>query len=232
MDPIVLGDNEEIEIYGDRLTVPEKSRSRILIRNVVKGAPPPPPVEPPPDPDPEPIPDAENRIINGKLMNEQGQGSLEGWLQEEDKVWFNTHTPLFECNKTYLIQGDRDFPPPAGGNVWKGGNPSTATIWTLTRDNLPQHTQVNLSWVCAHHMFTGIAWWDLFGRNSAAEEWTALGTFNIVEGVPLDKTCNQVGPHAIPVPAGGFRQYRLLAEVTLASDRDGVVFGDIRLGLK
>ena len=81
-DPIVLGDNEEIEIYGDRLTVPEKTRSRILIRNVVKV---PPPVEPPPDPG------------DGEVVFEDGFENWPGeWTQTPAAPlmweWGNTNT--------------------------------------------------------------------------------------------------------------------------------------------
>lgn len=187
----------------------------------------PPPIEPPPFPPPS----GDNRIPNGRLEDAGGNASLLGWLQEPTKVWMNTHAPRPGC-EGHFIQADRDFPPPAGGNVWKGGNPSSATIETFTAEDLPAHSEVWLSWICAHHMVAGSAVWELSGRVDSDAPWSAPDVFDITAGVPGTKICAAVGPVKILVPAGGFRQYRLRAAVTLASNADGVIFGDVKLTVK
>ena len=222
---LIPGEKVIITTLGDvgRLAVPVKTRKRVEVVDTS--------VPQPPDPDPDPIPSGENRIPNGKLEDAQGNASLAGWVQVPGKEWFNTHAPRPGCDG-HFVQGDRDFPPPAGGNVWKGGNPSTATIETFTAADLPQHSEVYLSWTCAHHMQVGTALWQLDGRNGADTDFSAVGVFSIVEGVPGTKICMAVGPKLVQVPAGGYREYRLRATVTLASDADGVIFGDIKLILK
>lgn len=228
MNTINLDPGEEVEITGTNLILPDIARNKIVVRSKVK-----PGVPPPPDPDPEPIPppSGENRIANGRLEDAQGNASLDWWFQEPGQVWFNTHSPRPGC-VGHFIQGDRDFPPPAGGNVWRGGNPSSATIETFTAADLPQHSEVYLSWSCAHHITTGSAVWQLEGRQLPAADFSDLGEFSIVAGVPGTKVCKVVSAPKIVVPAGGFRQYRLRAAVTLASDGDGVIFGDVKLTVK
>lgn len=186
------------------------------------------PITEPPKPPGEP--GGDNLIVNGKFQDASGAASLAGW--DQDKDWFDTHEPRPDCLGTRHAQADRDFGPGVV-NAWEGGNPSTASIWTETEEDLPEHSEVWLSWVCAHHMVKGSAVWELDGRSGPDEDWMPFTSYGIVFGVPGDKSCRAVPPRLATVnKPGGFRQYRLRATVTLADNRDGCIFGDVRLWVK
>jgi len=215
LDPLVLLPGQQVIIYGERLVTPEKTRNRIVVKNTGVVIPPP--------------PMGKNLIANGRIEDAAGNASLVGWSQSP--AWFNSHAPRPDSpSQTHFIQADRDFRPGVV-NVWQGGNPSSAYIETCTPGDLPEHAGLALRWEVAHHMVTGDAIWELDGRSDADAPWQASGTVSITEGVPGDKHVKVVNYTNTVNTPGGFRQYRLRAAVTLADNRDGVIFGDVVLAI-
>lgn len=192
------------------------------------------------EPGPDPLPTG-NLLSNGDLQDNDGNVSFEGWFQEPNFYYAppkeGPHAPFLDAREWlalgyqgWWLQADTDDP---ARDAWLTV-PGSAKAWTETVGELGPHTKLIYKAKELPHMFDGAVFEKIEGWNPFDDVWDPVRTHSGQYGPNTDKKtipATQIDL-VIDLPPGlWYPKYRIVWDVTLATERDAYMIGDVFLGV-